>query len=419
MTHSAAASSPIQSPCNIMHHSPSWLPVPFLTTPLHHHFPSPPLPFLTTSLRHHSTSSSLPFFTTSLRHHFPSSHFPASPLPFLTTPLHHHFPSSPLPFLPTSHRHHFPSSPLPFVTTSLPHHFPPMDCRTKGSSIQSGLPDRWPLLNLDDAGQLPQLRALWILDREVSGVLNLKKGQVACELPQEEVHLPAALATDQASGCSWGSHWKGSKVYSPVPWSKTTVWTSSRPWRLQLEHVDPSGLVVDHAQHQMVEAGWVHIVVPWSWTWKIRWRTQRCQSLVVASRRLKPMSGKCWSPPHRSAQHASKNVVAVDASQSKASSSSGCAIGMLLAWSSCYHPFRWLNSQPKGETSTNLSVFTGFTHQKTICPTSLKSAKNPAWNVSSGGWILIIYPDVSHEISTKNISPEISPEDGWIVFLES
>jgi hypothetical protein len=32
---------------------------------------------------------------------------------------------------------------------------------------------------------------------------------------------------------------------------------------------------------------------------------------------------------------------------------------------------------------------------------------------------LIIYPDVSHEISTKNISPEISPENGWIVFLES
>ena len=131
----APASSPQHSPCNIMHHSPSWLPVPFLTPPLHHHFPSSPLPFLTTSLRHHSPSSSLPFFTTSLRHHFPSSplpfvttslphHFPSSPLPFFTTSLPHHFPSSPLPFLTTSLPHHFPSSPLPFLTTSLPHHFP-------------------------------------------------------------------------------------------------------------------------------------------------------------------------------------------------------------------------------------------------------------------------------------------------------
>ena len=131
----APASSPQHSPCNIMHHSPSWLPVPFLTTPLHHHFPSSPLPFLTTSLRHHSPSSSFPFFTTSLRHHFPSSplpfvttslphHFPSSPLPFFTTSLPHHFPSSPLPFLTTPLPHHFPSSPLPFLTTSLPHHFP-------------------------------------------------------------------------------------------------------------------------------------------------------------------------------------------------------------------------------------------------------------------------------------------------------
>ena len=112
----APASSPQHSPCNIMHHSPSWLPVPFLTTPLHHHFP---LPFLTTSLRHHSPSSSLPFFTASLRHHFPSS-----PLPFLTTSLRHHSPCLSLPLVTTSHRHHFPSSPLPFVTTSLRHHFP-------------------------------------------------------------------------------------------------------------------------------------------------------------------------------------------------------------------------------------------------------------------------------------------------------
>ena len=64
-------------------------------------------------------SSPLPFFTTSLRHHFPSS-----PLPFVTTSLLHHFPSSALPFIITSLFHHFPSSPLPFSTTSLPHHFP-------------------------------------------------------------------------------------------------------------------------------------------------------------------------------------------------------------------------------------------------------------------------------------------------------
>ena len=49
----------------------------------------------------------------SLRHHFPSS-----PLPFFTTSLHHHFPSSPLPFIITSLLHHSPSSSLPFFTTS-------------------------------------------------------------------------------------------------------------------------------------------------------------------------------------------------------------------------------------------------------------------------------------------------------------
>ena len=73
----APASSPKQTPCNIMHHSPSWS--------LHHHFPSSSLPFVTTSLHH----------------------FPSSPLPFVTTPLHHHFLSSPLPFFTTSLRHQF------------------------------------------------------------------------------------------------------------------------------------------------------------------------------------------------------------------------------------------------------------------------------------------------------------------------
>ena len=72
-----------------------------------------------TPLPHHSPSSPLPFLTTFHRHHFPSS-----PLPFTITSLRHHFPSSPLPFLTTSLPHHFPSSPLPFVTTSLHHHFP-------------------------------------------------------------------------------------------------------------------------------------------------------------------------------------------------------------------------------------------------------------------------------------------------------
>ena len=76
-------------------------------------------PFVTASLRHHSPSSPLPFVTTSLLHHLPSS-----PLPFVTAPLYHHFPVSPLPFVTTSLLHHFPSSPLPFVTTSLLHHFP-------------------------------------------------------------------------------------------------------------------------------------------------------------------------------------------------------------------------------------------------------------------------------------------------------
>jgi hypothetical protein len=85
------------------------------------------------------------------------------------------------------------------------------------------------------------------------------------------------------------------------------------------------------------------------------------------------------------------------------------------------HPFRWLQLPTVGEISTSLSVFTGFMHQKKDMSniTEISKKNHPAWNVSSGGWILIIYPDVSHEISTKNISPEISPENGWIVFLES
>ena len=159
----APASSPKQSPCNILAAIPMHFaafpssPLPFLTTSLRHHFPSSPLPFLTTSLphhfpksphslSHHLPSSPLPFVTTPHRHHFPSSplpfvitsqshhtpfvttslrhHSPSSPLPFLTTSLRHHFPSSPLLKVTTSHRHHFPSSPLPFVTTSLRHHFP-------------------------------------------------------------------------------------------------------------------------------------------------------------------------------------------------------------------------------------------------------------------------------------------------------
>ena len=64
-------------------------------------------------------SSPLPFIITSLPLHFPSS-----PLPFLTTSLRHHSPSLSLPFFTASLRHHFPSSPLPFVTTPLHHHFP-------------------------------------------------------------------------------------------------------------------------------------------------------------------------------------------------------------------------------------------------------------------------------------------------------
>ena len=140
----APASSPQQSPCNIMQPF-QCAPLPFVTTSLRHHFPSSALPFFSTSLRHHSPSSSLPFFTTSLRHHFPSSplpfiitslrhhfpsstslphYFPSSPLPIVPTSLLLHFPSSPLPFIITSLLHHFPSSPLPFVTTSLRHHFP-------------------------------------------------------------------------------------------------------------------------------------------------------------------------------------------------------------------------------------------------------------------------------------------------------
>ena len=86
---------------------------PQLTTSLPHHFPSSPLPIVTTPLRHHFPSSPLPFLTTPLHHHFPSS-----PLPFVTTSLPHHFPSSPLPFIITSLLHRFPSSPLPFIITS-------------------------------------------------------------------------------------------------------------------------------------------------------------------------------------------------------------------------------------------------------------------------------------------------------------
>ena len=91
--------------------------------------PNSPLAFVTASLPHHFPSSPPHFVTTSLPHHFPSSphpivHFPSSPLPFLTTSHRPHLPSSPLAFIITSLRHHFPSSPLPIVTTSLPHHFP-------------------------------------------------------------------------------------------------------------------------------------------------------------------------------------------------------------------------------------------------------------------------------------------------------
>ena len=157
----APASSPTQSPCNIMQQfqcdlapqlqethrtthtgtTTRW----YLSSPAGHftrkntrfrapasspthHLPSSPLPFLTTSHRHHLASSPLPFLTTSHCHHVPSSpppfvHFPSPPRPFLTTSHRPHLPSSPLPFIITSLCHHFPSSPLPFVTTSLRHHF--------------------------------------------------------------------------------------------------------------------------------------------------------------------------------------------------------------------------------------------------------------------------------------------------------
>ena len=75
--------------------------------------PNSPLAFVTASLPHHFPSSPPRFVTTSLPHHFPSS-----PHPIVTTSLR------PLPFLTTSLPHHLTSSPLPFVTTSLPHHFP-------------------------------------------------------------------------------------------------------------------------------------------------------------------------------------------------------------------------------------------------------------------------------------------------------
>ena len=156
----APASSPTQSPCNIMQQfqcdlapqlqethrtthtgtTTRW----YLSSPAGHftrkntrfrapasspthHLPSSPLPFLTTSHRHHLASSPLPFLTTSHCHHVPSSpppfvHFPSPPRPFLTTSHRPHLPSSPLPFIITSLCHHFPSSPLPFVTTFLRHH---------------------------------------------------------------------------------------------------------------------------------------------------------------------------------------------------------------------------------------------------------------------------------------------------------
>ena len=156
----APASSPTQSPCNIMQPFKCDLPPqlqethrtthtgtttrwylsspaghftrktqgfvlrlpPQLTTCLRHRFPSSPLPIVTTLLRHHFPSSPLPIVTTSHRHHLPSStslphHAPSSPLPIVPTSLHHHSPSSSLPFVTTSLRHHFPSSPLFFVTT--------------------------------------------------------------------------------------------------------------------------------------------------------------------------------------------------------------------------------------------------------------------------------------------------------------
>ena len=84
----APASSPTQSPCNIM--KPFQCdPQPQLqethrTTHTASRTTSPP-PIVTTSLRHHSPSSPLPFVTTSLPHHFPSS-----PPPIVTTSLRHH-----------------------------------------------------------------------------------------------------------------------------------------------------------------------------------------------------------------------------------------------------------------------------------------------------------------------------------------
>ena len=121
-----------------------WLP-PQLTTCLRHRFPSSPLPIVTTSLRHHFPSSSLPIITTSHRHHLPSS-----------TSLPHHFPSSPPhfvttslrhpPFVTTSVRHHFPSSPLPFVTTSLRHHFPSSPLPFITTSLRQHFPSSPPVI---------------------------------------------------------------------------------------------------------------------------------------------------------------------------------------------------------------------------------------------------------------------------------
>ena len=84
----APASSPTQSPCNIMKPFQCDLQPQLQETHRTTHTASrttSPLPIVTTSLRHHSPSSPLPFVTTSLPHHFPSS-----PPPIVTTSLRHH-----------------------------------------------------------------------------------------------------------------------------------------------------------------------------------------------------------------------------------------------------------------------------------------------------------------------------------------
>ena len=318
---------------SLPHHSPSSS-LPFFTTSLLHHFPSSPLPFLTTSLHHHFPSSPLPFVTTSLPHTSLPHHFPSSPLPFIITSLLHHFPSSPLHFIITSLPYHFPSSPLPFLTTSLPWTVAPKAPASKvvfqtaglsSISMMQGSFHNWERCGFSIKKYLESLiwrRANWHASFHKRKFIFLQLLQQIKPLAVVEVHI------------------------EKVP--KSTVQSHEQKPRFELLR----GL--DDFSSNM----WILQVLLWTML-NIKWlkrvgSTKRCQSLVEASQRLKPMSGKCWSPPHRSAQHASKNVVAVDASQSKASSSSGCAIGMLLAWSSCYHPFRWLNSQPKGETSTSL-----------------------------------------------------------------